>query len=449
MIQRSRKLTFEIDRPLVALVIISLLIRVVFLLVYQPATFDDTLGYIDTGRTLQALDFESYNAARTPVYPLLMVATGFDPQFMWLLQSLMGLAIAVMLYLLARYHVANNRIAFAIGLSYSLAINLLFFEAALLTETLSTFLLLLSLLFFILSRRRKGRLFFYMATAVVASLAVLTRPLMLLLVPLYLLFFIHRWNQRRYDSGRWVRYLVGFGLPVAVLLGGAILFNGLYTGSFTFSTLTGYNLAGHSGAFMEHAPEEYATIRDIYLKHREARIAATGTHIWTIWDAQGEMSQATGLDFVELNDALTKLSLQLIATHPFLYLQNVAIAWAKFWASAVLWDLDTLSVPIDKTIVTGLWWMVRWLLIFINFTFLLVSLYSLYERRRKNRLLDYDAEFHWLALTLVLGTSLLQALLIFADNWRFSVPYQPLIIYVVIIWLWLFGLRWEQRRARS
>jgi hypothetical protein len=88
-------------------------------------------------------------------------------------------------------------------------------------------------------------------------------------------------------------------------------------------------------------------------------------------------------------------------------------------------------------------------LVLINFTFLAIGLYSLRERRRKDRILNFDAEFYWLVLALVLSTSLLQALLIFADNWRFSVPYQPLITYVVIVWLWLFGLRWERRRATT
>jgi 4-amino-4-deoxy-L-arabinose transferase-like glycosyltransferase len=449
MIPRSRKLTLEFDKPLLVLIIISLLIRVVFFLFYRPASFDDTLGYIDTGQTLQAANFEGYNASRTPVYPLLMVATGFDPWRLWMVQLLMGLAITVMLYLLARFHTGNSRIAFVVGLSYSLALNSLFFEAALLTETAGTFLLFLSLIFFILTRRRKGRLIFYVATAILASLAALTRPLMLLLAPLYLLFFIRRWHRRDYDRRLWVRYLAGFGLPVAILLGGYIIFNGNYAGSFTFSTLTGYNLAGHSGAFIEYAPDEYATIRDIYLKYREARVAATGTHIWTIWDAQGEMSQATGLDFVGLNNALTRLSVRLIATHPLMYLRNVAVAWAQFWASGISWDLDNLASADNQTIFNGLWWVVRGVLIFINVTFLFIGLHSLYERRRKYRVLNYDPEFHWLVLTLVLGTALLQALIIFADNWRLSAPYQPLIVYVVIVWLWLFGLRWQRRRART
>lgn len=447
MIRRSRRLTLGIDRYLLVLIIISALIRVVFLRVYQPASFDDTLGYIDTGEALQAMDWARYSAARTPLYPLLMIATGFSFQVIWLVQSLMGLGTATMLYWLARYHVGDERIAFAIGLSYSLAINMLFFEAAILTETMSAFLLLLSLLLFILSRRRHRRLTFHVATAVVASLAVLTRPLLLLLVPLYLLFFIRRWKERGYDAFSRRRYLAGYVLPVVILLGGVILFNGWKTGSFSLSTLTGYNLVGHSGAFMEDAPDEYATIRDIYLKHREARIAATGSRIWTIWDAQGEMRQTTGLDFVGLNDALTRLSLQLIVTHPLTYLGNVAIAWANFWASTIPWNLDNLSLPVSRTILDGLWWMVRWLLILTNFTFLLICLYSLRERRRKYRLLNYDAEFHWLILSLILGTSLLQALLIFADNWRFSVPYQPLIIYAVVIWLWLFSLRRQQRQT--
>jgi hypothetical protein len=447
MVRRSRKLTLDIDRPLLVLILISVAVRLIMMRVYQPAEFNDTIGYMDAGRALQALEFERYAAVRTPLYPLLMIVTRFDPWSIWRVQALMGLGIVVMLYWLARYHVDDRRVAFAVGLGYTLAINLLFFEAALLTETISTFLLLLSLLFFILSRRRKGRLSFYVATAVTTSLAVLTRPLMLLLAPLYLLFFIRRWRQRGYAKLDRRRFLAGYVAPVVILLGGVVLFNGLKAGSYTLSTLTGYNLAGHGGAFMERAPDEDATLRDIYLKYRQARIDETGSHIWTIWDAQGEMLQATGLDFAGLNDALLRLSLKLIAAHPLLYLRNVAIAWAAFWASAVQWNLYTLAIPGGQTIFNGLWTLVRGLLVLINFTFLVIALYSLGERRRKYRLLNYDAEFHWLVLALILGTSVLQALLIYADNWRFSVPYQALIIYVVVIWLWLFNLRREQRHA--
>jgi hypothetical protein len=126
--------------------------------------------------------------------------------------------------------------------------------------------------------------------------------------------------------------------------------------------------------------------------------------------------------------------------------RNVAGAWAQFRASGISWDTGNLSISIDRIILDGLWWMVRWILIFFNFAFLLIGLYSLYERKREYRVLNYDAEFHWLALTLVLGTSLLQALLVFADNWRFSVPYQPLIIYVVVVWLLLYSLyRWRRQ----
>jgi hypothetical protein len=113
------------------------------------------------------------------------------------------------------------------------------------------------------------------------------------------------------------------------------------------------------------------------------------------------------------------------------------------------WNLENLSISVSKTIFDSLWWTVRWLLVLTNFVFLLIGLYSLYERRRKYRLLNYDAEFHWLVLALILGTSVLQALLIFADNWRFSVPYQPLIIYMVVVWLWLYYLRRRQRQAVS
>jgi len=53
--------------------------------------------------------------------------------------------------------------------------------------------------------------------------------------------------------------------------------------------MTGYHLIQHTGVFFEYVPDKYASLRDTYLRFRDARIAEYGTQTNAIWDAISEM----------------------------------------------------------------------------------------------------------------------------------------------------------------
>jgi hypothetical protein len=407
-------------------------------LIYKPAAFGDTPAYIDLAEQLRNLDFSGYNGSRPPGYSLLLLLANLDFNVVWGIQSILGVTTSYMLYALAYYHTDSERLAFSAGLSYSLSINQLFFEAAILSETLGTFLLLLSVVLFVNNRTAKhSQTPSLAALAGVISLASLTRPILFLTIPIYAVFLFLRWRKEKISKLQWMGRVVAFFGPVIFLILGWSIFNQVQVDYFGLSTVTGYNLIEHGGGFMELASEDQATIRDVYLRYRPERLSQTGTHMWTIWDALGELQRVTGLDFSGLSKVLTKTALSLFSKHPFLYLRSVSLSWIRFWASAMLWDLSSFSL-VGQQAIQWIWWTVRWLLIFSNLTFLIIVLYSLTKIGKEKQLIDYDREFHWSVSSLIVMTSMAQAFLVFGDNWRFSIPYQPLIVYVVLLWMWSF-----------
>jgi hypothetical protein len=139
----------EITRTTVlfwSLVTICVLVRLLLWFNYKPIVYNDTPLYLDLASYIRHLDFQGYQGERTPGYLLLLLLSGLNYQIVWLVQSVLGISISLMLYLIAKHQTESVGLAFIIGLAHTLSINQVFFEASLLTETLTTFLVVLSLL---------------------------------------------------------------------------------------------------------------------------------------------------------------------------------------------------------------------------------------------------------------------------------------------------------------
>ncbi len=205
------------------LIIIGIGVRAVLWVNYKPILYHDTPHYTQLATYIQKLNFDGYMGERTPGYVVLFLVSGMNYQVVWLIQLALGLAISLMLFALAWSKTESVTFALLIGLSYTLSINQLFFEASMLTETLGTFLLILSLVLyeakkphylalgsskkiiiprkdakaqslklFLASLRLCVRTFwdnlnFGIALGIVMAWAILTRPLMLSVAPLYFL----------------------------------------------------------------------------------------------------------------------------------------------------------------------------------------------------------------------------------------------------------------------
>jgi hypothetical protein len=340
------------------------------------------------------------------------------------IQSLLGIAIASMLFAITWQRTRSTAVSFAVGLLSSLAISELLFEQVIYSETFCTFWIVLSLLAF--TRTGDGESaspWDYALLGMTAALAGMTRPMFLYLGPLYFWFLIARTLRLR--NARLALVLA----PTLVLAIGWSAVNKHTINYFGVTTTLGYNLSNHSGAFMELASARYSTIRDIYLRYRAWQIPRMGSQTMTIWYAEGEIKRTTGLSTAELSKQLTRMSLEIFAEHPMLYLESVAKAWVRFWGFG-FYDFIRAFKESSGSLYPVLIALGS-LQLGINATFLIFAGYSIARWMMRRAAFDFDLAM----IGIVLVGSIVQAFLEYGENVRYLVPLVPLTIYTVVVFL--------------
>src|SRR5260221_8788955 len=200
-------------KAILVLFVVGILIRLPLAWLYQPTMYDDSSTYVTLARQLQHLDFSDYIGWRTPGYPVLLLVAGFSNQWLWLLQSSLGIGISVLIFRMTWEASGSVRLGTVVGLLQSLALNQLFFEAAVLAETLCTFLVVLST--YATSRillHGRATLMSGAFSGLVATLAALTRPIFIIFGPLCLALYFARFRFRRLPL--YVAFVLAFGLPI-------------------------------------------------------------------------------------------------------------------------------------------------------------------------------------------------------------------------------------------
>jgi hypothetical protein len=413
---------------------IGLLERLLVARLYGPIEFGDTPTYFRLARVLAESGFSSYDATRVPGYPMFIGLMGQDQAGVWLAQLGLGLIISLLLFQITWRLTQVGWLAFGAGMLYNLTAGLFLFEFNLLSETLTSFLLLLSMTLFLEYRRVDELPLSYLLAFFIglsASLTGLVRT-MFFFLPVILLPFV-MWKA---DSWR-QRLQLGFifSLAPVLLLGGWIYFVYDHYGMLSPTTMGGYHLVQHTGAFFERLPDSEATIRDIYLRYRDERLAARGVQTNTIWDAIPELSQATGLSFFALSDKLQALSIQLIRENPWLYLGSVLEGWISFWKAPVYWSMADFAAP---AAILRIWSLIgRALAVVANGAFLALSALSIISRKLRRRL--KPPPFILASAVFILFSSVLQTVVDHGDNPRFLVPLQMLVIVLVIWAIWKLG----------
>jgi len=447
-------------RWILALALVGLAERLALWLVYSPASFGDTPSYMRLAEALQQSGLGSYDGTRVPGYPAFLALLGREPGTVWLAQLALGWGASMLLFSLGWKTTGSLKLGASAAMLYNLTAGLVLFEANLLSETLTAFLILLSLaLLMALDRRaaregegdRAGRHVEWGLAAglgITAGLAGLTRPLFYILPPVLAAFVwlaggllrrVGRPIVVRAEASRRIARLAAFGLPSALLLGGWILWVYRSYEMLSPTTMGGYHLVQHTGEYFEYLPDEQATLRDTYLKYRDAQIAARGTQANAIWDAIPELSAVSGLSFFGLSAELQRLSLQLIRQHPLLYLENVVEGWIDFWKAPVYWDSAGLRFAGLRPLFSGWALFGRGLSLASNAAFLLASAGAVVSRNLRARLgLD------WFSLALggtIWTASVVQTLADHGDNPRFLVPLQAVVMLAVLraIWSWRPG----------
>ena len=193
----------------------------------------------------------------------------------------MGLAISVLLFYIAFALTRRPGFAALAGMTYNLNLSQLFFEANLISETTTTLATTGVAALLLLSYQRirdNGRVWpWLLGVGLVAAFATLTRPQFIFL-PLLIATLIGYASHTRAGARAWRsagRVGLVFLASIVPILGWC-WFNYAKVGYFTLSTQTGIFLMEHSLAFIELAPDRYATIRDIYTPRARSETRSDG-----------------------------------------------------------------------------------------------------------------------------------------------------------------------------
>jgi hypothetical protein len=407
---------------------------------YAAVPYNDTPSYWRLAEAVRH-GFARYDGTRTPGYPLFLALTGTE-QRAWLVQMGMGVAITLLFFIIGWQLSGKASLGGLAALAHTLNFQQVFFEANLLSETATTFWVVLALAGTVTWLCRPARRSPWLAAGLglVTSLAWLTRPLFLYL-PFWVLFFMalaagFPWiGSKEVEKTSYLKALLplfAFCVPVVMVLGAWLGFIHDRYHQWALTTMTGYHMVQHTGEFFEYVPDEYAALRDTYLKYRDARRIQYGTQANTIWDAIPEMQKVSGKSFYSLSQLLAQISTRLIRDHPDLYLKNVIEGWWWFWRAPVYWAPESFAWQAAVPAMRGLFLLQRFVLFGCNLFFLATSgLAAAWPRARRAWKLDPGL---WHVAGSIWFASILQTLVDHGDNVRFLVPLQS----QVVLWvLWI------------
>jgi hypothetical protein len=214
-----------------------------------------------------------------------------------------------------------------------------------------------------------------------------------------------------------------------VIILGWCWFNYVKVDFFTLSTQTGLAMMQHSLAFIELAPDRYATFRDIYVRHRDEKRSRTGLHNAT-WEGLPEARAVTGLSLPAISKELARMSFEMFVRHPLRYGGGVVQAWVDFWAAPMYWQPALLRPASAGRLVQLAWRLEQPVVRLANVVFLgLVAMATLVPAARRR--LHWDLGLTTLA-AIVLLSSVVQALATWAENARYGISVQPLVIVIVL-----------------
>lgn len=426
---------------------IAILARIGLWVSYLPAHGNDTSTYQHLANSLRNHQgFERYNGTRTPGYPFFLMITGTEEQA-YLVQLCLGVITSLLVYWVTWRLSEKHWLAGLLSLAHSLNLGQLFFEAALLSEAVATFLFfawLAGMVFLLNQNKQKtDRLHInrHWMTAfgvgITGVALIFTRPLFVFIPFLgafFLLFFLHSPIKIRLGTTALVV------LPAVISL--AIWANFIHTrfNMWGMDTIGGYHLVTHVSSFFELAPDQYAPIRDIFLQFRDERIAATGSTANTIWDAIPALMQESRLNYYALSRLMGQISSELIASHPFLYMENLILGWVWFWKVGVFWLPDQVTNVSLRSILSAILLAER--ILTFGFNLLLLAGTMTLASSTWRKILGMNSSLY-MAIGTIMAASLVQSLAEHGDNARYLAPQQTLVIIIVGLWIYNIFIHWK------
>jgi len=194
------------DKPLLTILVFSLVARLVFMWIYPDQHFPDAVAYETIGKEIFSGKIVT-NHIYMPLYPIWSYITGGGA--VQILMDIFVSVINVWLVFLLSFHLFQNRLTALLSATIAAFYpHFIFYSVSGLTEIFFTFLLLLSFLLFYKKR-------FFLAI-VISIMAILVKPTFDLLNPILVVIFI-----RYVHDGSWkkfARYLSIYAISYMVIM---------------------------------------------------------------------------------------------------------------------------------------------------------------------------------------------------------------------------------------
>ncbi len=414
------------NNPIRTIILVGLFIRLFVAVLYQHVTlYPDSEDYIYLAERLSYFNLSGYEGQRSPGYPLFLLLMGLSNNVVVLFQTIIGICTLVFMYKTCVLVGIKERISLLVTLAIIFYLPMVFFEFAILTETLMLFVIILIfyLFFGILQNKDSKRSLVLLLAALCGYLVMIKMFYVFLGI---LLFSVLVLNNRRFLKTVIVKYLLILLIPVFVFLGWSYV-NKLNTGYFVSTTYYGFNIAQNCVWFADETIPEYIMIGDIYAKYRfvepnDKEVAMT------IWKAYPELQARTGLSFPDLSKELYDYSIATIEKNPVAYLEQVFISWRDFWKTSFYWEPYSFALPYADKLVLYICYIERIILQLIKILFVLLIPFNILIGLRKKKLTPSA-----IVSVIVLTASLLQAFVTYGTNSRFSFPFEILIILSVVM----------------
>lgn len=367
---------------------------------------------------------QGYAGERSPGYPLLICLTGFSDILMVVIQSLLGICTLIIVYKTMISVGIKNGLSLNVTLLLSCYLPIIFFEVALLTETLTLFIIsILFFLFFKLVKNREYSSSTCWGLAFLCGYLILIKPFYIFLPFLFVIILLCKKNK---IETIWAKYILFLLIPSFIFLGWSFV-NKVNTGYFVSSTYYGFNLAQNCVNFAEKTTPEYREIGDIYAKYRDNNVSDKEKAM-TIWEAYPELTEKTGLSLPDLSRKLYDYSIATIKINPVAYMKQVFVSWCDFWKTSLYWESNNFGVQQTSQIIFYICYTERILLQVVKVLFVLFIPFNIVSCIRKRKITPQ------LTISLiVLIASVLQAFATYGTNSRYSFPFEILIVISVLL----------------
>lgn len=417
-----------IKKPIRNLVIYGILFRAFFFLIFYASVtlFPDSDGYIELAKCITSFNLEGYHGLRSLGYPIVISFFNENLYLVLIFQFTIGIISMILWFRILLNFKFTLKSSFIITIFLSSFINIFFYETCILVESFVLFMM--SVLFYLLSTKILDRLNIVslIGLSLFFSYLVLIKPFYAFLPFLILLFLFLKKPKCKALLSQNMLLIV---FPLITYYGWCYV-NKVNTGYFAATSYYGLTNAQNCVYFAEKTPKEFDWISKPYVRYREKAIEENKDVAMSIWFAYEDGAyDKYNLTFQEFSIELGKFAKVAIKENPLDYAKQVIFrSWFNFWKPTIKFNDSKFNFKYGNKLCIVVWYIQYTILTFFRLFFVMLIPYHFYRF-----FITRELSSEVIIVTIIFLNSILQALVTFGTNDRYSYPFEFIMIIVVLL----------------